>query len=129
LDGSGTFLWAESGRGSETDRGVDVAADGSGNIYVTGQFTDTITYDVTHYNAMYNAIFLIKYNPGGAEQWFRIIGGATVSIANAIATDNSGNPVIAGDFQGTLTFFLAPGTTTLTGTYANKIFVAKYDAS
>lgn len=129
LDGSGNFLWAKKGTAAQYDRALDVAADGSGNIYVTGQFTDTITFDVTHTNNMYNAIFLIKYNSSGAEQWFRVIGGGSMNVANAIATDNNGNILLAGDFQGTLNFFSAPSTTTMTGTYFNRIFVAKYDGS
>ena len=71
LDGNGNFLWAKKGSAPQVDRGLDVAADGSGNIYVTGQFTDTITFDQIHYNNTYDAIFLIKYNSSGQEQWFR----------------------------------------------------------
>jgi gliding motility-associated-like protein len=129
LDGSGNFLWAKKGSAPQTDRGIDVAANASGDIFVTGQFTDTITFDVTHYNQMYNAIFLIKYNSAGAEQWFRVIGGASQSISNAIVTDNNGNPILAGDFLGTLTFFAAPVNSTVSALYSNKIFVAKYDVS
>ena len=129
LDTDGNFLWAKKGSAHLTDRGLDVAADASGNIYVTGQFTDTITFDVTHDNNMYNAIFLVKYNPSGAEQWFRRIGGGSQNIANAIVTDGFGNPVVAGDFQGALTFFSAPGNTTLNGTYLYGIFITKYDGS
>jgi gliding motility-associated-like protein len=129
LDGSGNFLWAKKGSAPQTDRGIDVGADAAGNIYVTGQFSDTITFDVTHNNNMFNAVFLIKYNAAGAEQWFRVIGGAGQSIANALAVGSDDNPVLAGDFLGTLTFFAAPGNTTLTAPYTNRIFVAKYDGA
>ena len=128
LDANGNFLWAKQGSAPQTDRGLDVDCDASGNIYITGQFSDTITFDVLHLNNMLNAVFVVKYNSSGAEQWFRKIGGGAVNIANSIACDNLGGIYLAGDFQGTITFYGAT-TTTLSATYNNRIFLAKYDAS
>ena len=128
LDNNGNFLWAKGGTGDKTDRGLGVACDGSGNVYVTGQFTDTITFDNAHYTNLYNAIFLVKYNNSGVEQWFTKAGGGTLNIANGIAVDNSSNVYLTGNFTGTLSFF-ATTTVTLTNKYANRIFVAKYNSS
>ncbi len=129
LDANGTFLWAKKGSGPYIDRGFDVAADAMGNIYVTGQFSDTITFDFQHNNPMYNAIFLIKYDANGNEQWFRRAGGGGLDIPRGIVVDNAGNPIIAGDFQGGLTVFSAPTNSTLSDNYFNRIFVIKFDAS
>jgi len=127
LNGStGAFLWAVSGTGPHTDRGLGVACDGSGNIYITGQFTDSITFSTPHYSPLYNAIFVVKYNSSGTEQWITTAGGGTSNIANAIAVDNSSNVYITGNFMGTLTFY-ANSNVNLTQAYANRIFVAKYD--
>lgn len=126
LDASGNFLWAKKGSADYTDRGLDIAADPFGNVYVTGQFSDTITFDYTHNNNMYNAIFLIKYNSSGTEQWFKIIGGSSMNIAYGIAVDANSNIYLTGDFLGTLIFFGSPNVQ-LTNTYQNNIFVAKYD--
>ncbi|MDQ3112069.1 MAG: hypothetical protein M3R17_19465, partial [Bacteroidota bacterium] len=128
LDGSGNFVWTKQGSASQTDRGLDVDCDASGNVYITGQFSDTITFDVQHLNNMLNAVFVVKYNPAGVEQWFRKIGGGAVNISNSIACDNAGGIYLTGDFQGTLSFF-GTSTTTLSATYINRIFIAKYDAS
>ncbi len=128
LDGSGNFVWTKQGSASQTDRGLDVDCDASGNVYITGQFSDTITFDVQHLNNMLNAVFVVKYNSAGVEQWFRRIGGGAVNISNSIACDNAGGIYITGDFQGTLSFF-GTTTTTLSATYTNRIFIAKYDAS
>ena len=128
LDASGNFLWAKKGSAKYTDRALDVATDPAGNIYVTGQFSDTITFDVTHNNNMYNAIFLIKYNSGGAEQWFRKIGGSTMNIGYGIAVDANSNVYLTGDFLGTLIFF-GPPDVQLTNVYQNDIFVAKYNTT
>jgi len=128
LDGSGNFLWAKGGTGTHTDRGLGVACDASGNVYVTGQYTDTITFDNIHKSSLYNAIFIVKYNSSGAEQWFTNAGGGTLNIANAITTDNNSNVYLTGDFTGTLSFFVSP-VATLSGTYTNRIFIAKYNSS
>ncbi len=127
LDGAtGNFLWAKGGTGPHTDRGLGVACDPSGNVYVTGEFTDTITFDNVHKSPMYNAIFLIKYSNAGNELWFTEAGGGTYNIANAIAVDNSSNIYLTGNFTGTITFF-AQSNFTLTNPYPNRIFVVKYD--
>ncbi len=125
-DNNGTFLWAKQGAAKYTDIGAAVVCDASGNVYVTGQFSDTITFDyVTNCN-MYNGIFLIKYNASGVEQWMKFSGGGNYNVANTIYIDQSGNPVIAGDLHGSITFFYAPTNITMTTTYPNNIFLAKY---
>jgi gliding motility-associated-like protein len=125
LDGLGNFLWAKRGAAKFTDKGHDVAFDGTGNVYITGEFSDTITFDIVHNNNMLNAVFTVKYNAAGQEQWFRKIGGGSNNVSNAIESDANGNIYIAGDFNGTITFF-GPNTT-LSNTYPNRIFLAKYD--
>lgn len=125
LDGQGNFLWAKQGSAKFTDKGHDVAFDGSGNVYITGEFSDTITFDIVHNNNMLNAVFTVKYNAAGQEQWFRKIGGGSNNVSNAIEADANGNVYVAGDFNGTITFF-GPNTT-LTNNYPNRIFLAKYD--
>lgn len=128
LNAQGDFIWAKQGAAPQTDRGIDVACDATGNVYVTGQFSDTITFDVTHLNNIVNAIFIIKYNAQGQEQWFRKAGGGLLNVATGIAADNSGNVLLTGDFTGNTIFYGTPSTT-LSATYANRIFVAKFNGS
>lgn len=128
LDASGNFLWAKKGSASATDRGIDVACDAAGNVFITGQFSDTIMFDIVHNNTLNNSIFVVKYNSSGQEQWFRRIGAGTMNIVSGIAVDNSSNVLLTGDFTGTVTFFGTPNTT-LSNTYSNRVFVAKYDNS
>ncbi|MCW3072123.1 MAG: hypothetical protein JWO44_2013 [Bacteroidetes bacterium] len=128
LDAAGNFLWAEQGAAPYIDRGIDVAADAAGNIYVTGEFTDTITFDVTHLNTIYNAIFIVKYNSAGDEQWFKKIGGGTLNLVSGIAVDAAANVYVTGDFTGNLIFF-GPPNVTITNTYSNRIFTAKCDSN
>jgi len=124
---NGSFIWAKKGTAKYDDRGMDVACDLSGNIYVIGQFSDTIKFDQTHNNNMNNICFVIKYNSSGNEQWFRCIGGTSQCMGYGIAVDKNSNIYVTGDFNSSLIFFGNPNTT-ISNTYPNCIFIAKYNS-
>ena len=73
----GTPQWIQQGAAEFADRGMDVVHDLDGNLYLTGQFSDTITFDQTHNNAMYSAIFIVRFSPTGVEEWFRAFDPAS----------------------------------------------------
>jgi gliding motility-associated-like protein len=123
-DNNGNFLWVRQGSAEFDDRGLDVGTDASGNIFVCGQFSDTITFNQVHNNQVMNAVFLIKYSPSGQELWF-VRGGATSSIAYALAVDNSNDVYITGDYTGNMVFYGNPNNQ-LFGNYTNRIFLAKF---
>lgn len=125
-DASGTVLWAKKGAGPDNSRGLDIAVDAAGNLYAMGQFTNDITFDNLQVNNIFNAIYLVKFNAAGAEQWFRKAGGATNNIAYSIDVDASANVYMTGDFTGNLVFFPNTGAP-LTNPYPNRIFLAKYN--
>ncbi len=128
LDANGNFLWAKKGSAPGIDRGIDLDCDGEGSIYVTGQFSDTITFDNTYDNNLNNAIFVVKYSPTGTELWFRKMGAGSMNVVSGIAVDaQNGNTYLTGDFTGNLIFFGTPNTT-LSDPYANRIFLAKYNS-
>ncbi|MBK9192434.1 MAG: SBBP repeat-containing protein [Crocinitomicaceae bacterium] len=62
LDGGGNFLWTREANAKYDDRGMSVTVDELNNIYVAGQFSDTITFQNTHNNQAMNAGFVIKYD-------------------------------------------------------------------
>lgn len=127
-DSNGNLLWAKKGSGKYTDRGTDVATDAAGNIYVSGMFSDTITFDLQHDNPMYNAMFVIKYNTSGSEQWFRWMGsGSVVNMGGISVHANDVN--VTGNFNGTLFFLGIPSNPTLSSNYTNNIFVSRFDLS
>lgn len=122
---TGTFLWCRTGAAKYTDRGMDIVTDASNDIYVCGQFSDTILFNSLHTNNIMNAVFLIKYDAAGNEIWFRK-ASATSSIAYALAVDANNDIFMAGDFTGTMGFYGVVNNF-LNSTYPNRIFLAKYD--
>ena len=130
LDASGNTLWAIRAGGTNSDYGLGITADGSGNSYITGVFaSQSITFGtttLTNASAGSNDIFIAKYDAAGNALWAKKAGGSSGEMVNSIAVDGSGNSFITGDFASpSITF----GTTTLTNVGSNDIFIAKYDAA
>jgi gliding motility-associated-like protein len=127
LSSSGSFLWTRTGTAKFDDRGLNIASDSQGDVYVCGQFSDTIKFSNVHNNQIMNAVFLIKYSSAGNEVWLRKCAG-TSAIAYGIAIDQNDNAYMAGDFTGNMVFYGSPNTS-LGGNFQNKIYVSKFNSN
>ena len=101
---AGNLLWLQQGAAEYTDRSIELVSDANNDLYLCGQFSDTITFDQVHTNAMYNATFLLKLNAGGDEQWFRRCGGAVFDHVRDMQLGSDGNLLLTGDVQGTMIY-------------------------
>jgi hypothetical protein len=122
-DASGTVLWAEQ------FGNVDITVDKSGNIYTTGQFTDTVTFGSFTLTAQGDYdYFMVKYDTSGTVLWANQFTGTTSSITfRRIAIDTTGNVYVTGFFNSISDFAgieLTPYPSTLP-----DVFVVKLDAS
>ncbi|MBK8552919.1 MAG: SBBP repeat-containing protein [Ignavibacteria bacterium] len=97
LDSNGNRLWhsvwVPTGPQHGDDIGNDIVVDTLGNVYITGQWTNTAG----------NLDFItIKYNSAGAEQWARGHGAnpGGNDIANAITLDQNLNVFVTGFSDG-----------------------------
>lgn len=102
---AGDLDWLKQGTAKYADRAIDVVHDPTGNLYVTGQFSDTITFDQQHNTTLMNASFLVKYDVGGSEVWFRHMGGAGFNHVRDMVFKTDGRLAIVGDVQGTMIYF------------------------
>jgi Beta-propeller repeat len=141
---SGAVQWGVKGGGNINEVGNGIAVDGSGNVYITGQFDSaTATFSSTNSNSVtltntnstissINDVFVAKYNTSGVIQW-AVKGGSAGGQDNgaSIAVDGSGNAYITGSFGGNYEFAPATfGSTTLINTsLGDDVFVAKYNTS
>ncbi len=133
-DANGNYLWVKDETGNGQSRLLDVATDAAGNIYATGNFTDTANFGSGFSFRVDGTLgrtdmFIIKYNAGGNLEWARSIGGDEMDESTAIAVDSTGNVYITGYFNSTVIDFdprpdfevLFPG-----AGVGWKMFIAKY---
>jgi hypothetical protein len=133
INSSGDYEWAVSFGSTSNDIAYDVAADVSGNVYCTGEFTGTVNFNpngtaanltaFTGYNA-----FVIKYNSSGQFQWVKKFGGVSsgYETGRTITVDNAGNVISCGLFYGTVDFDPGAGVADLSfagsyGSYISKL--------
>lgn len=112
---AGDLEWLKQGTAKYADRAIDLVHDATGNLYVTGQFSDTITFDQQHTTTLMNASFLVKYDQGGSEVWFRHMGGAGFNHVRDMTMKADGRLAIVGDVQGTMIYFDASQTNVPSG--------------
>ena len=130
FDSSGNFKWARTWGGSSDDKGNGVAADGSGNVYVTGYFRNTVDFDPEggdpHTSNGHYDIFLSKFDLLGAYKWARTWGGPGYEQGYGVATDDSGNIYVTGCFEDTVDFIPGPNEGWLTSQGEEDEFLIKF---
>ncbi|MDP6902744.1 MAG: SBBP repeat-containing protein, partial [Acidimicrobiales bacterium] len=112
--------------GTGVDEGQSVAVDGSGNVYTTGYFQNTVDFGAGNVTSAGSFdVFVTKHNAAGAHQWTTTLGGTTSDVGYGVAVDGSGNVHVSGYFSGTVNF--GAGNVTSAGNY--DVFVTKLNSS
>ena len=126
INNSGTVLWADGFGGAGSDDGQSIALDGSGNVLITGSYTQSAKFGSTTLtaNAGSSDVFVTKLNNAGAVQWAESMGGTAGNSGFGIAADSSNNIYVIGNFSGTGNF----GAFNLTSAGMTDIFVTKIAA-
>ncbi len=107
---AGAIQFVEHAGTVDADAAKAICADGSGNIYITGNVNNTSALtstfgSITLNGIGYNDIFLAKYNSSGVAQWAVSAGNANSGEAgHSVTTDAMGNVYISGDFGFSSTF-------------------------
>ena len=108
LTTNGSHVWSRSLRssGSTNDSawalGVSVNATG---VAMTGYYSGSMTISGTTLTSVDSAdIFAAKFTTDGAGVWAKSFGKSLYDFGRDVAIDSSGNVVIVGSFQGSLTF-------------------------
>jgi hypothetical protein len=135
---AGAVSWAAQIASTGEDVARAIATDSSGNVFVTGYYSNALTlYDrdnnpgATLSNSGIADAFVAKYTPAGAVSWAARIASTGEDIGNAIATDSSGNVFVTGSYGGTLTVFNGSGVSNaaLTNAGSNDAFLVKYTSA
>lgn len=118
----GHALWSKLFWGGAYQVPNAIAADSSGNVYLTGAFQGALTFGTPLPNAFGSeAAFVVKLDPNGTAIWSK--GGGTVSwqVPTGIAVDPLGDAITTGDFSGAMS--LGGGPVAAAGT--DDIFLSK----
>lgn len=127
LDASGQTVWAKA-YGSQNysyETASGIAIDDDGNLYVTGQFSDTMIMDgivLTAQNSSSPQAYVAKINNSGVTQWAVNFKGDARGIDLA---HNNGQLYVTGTYETDMTV----GTTTLTRSGPSDIFVINLNAN
>lgn len=136
-DASGNVVWAKQAGSNRDDESRAIATDADGNIYITGYFGSSYSYDpagaVTFGNITVTStnenrdIFIAKYSPDGEIVWAKRAGGTGNDEGAAITADARGNLYTTGYFQNTADF----GSETIRkdGGIGTGAFIVKQDSN
>ena len=102
---AGAHQWTTTFGGTGQDYGREVAVDGSGNVHVTGYFSNAVDFGAGNVGSAgsYDA-FVTKLNAAGAHQWTTTFGSTSVDDGWSVAVDGSGNVYTSGYLHGTVNF-------------------------
>jgi len=130
LTTNGDFVWAKSMGSTGYDEGINISLDGSGDVYVSGLFTQTVDFNPgaginNLTSAGNNDIFITKLDTNGTFKWARSMGGTGDDRSLGLVLDATGNPYLMGWFQGTADFDPGACTFNLTSAGSYDIFVQK----
>ncbi|MGB3947616.1 MAG: SBBP repeat-containing protein [Bacteroidia bacterium] len=118
---AGVAQWGKGFGGLLADEGLSVKVSNSGNLYVTGYYTDAATFDTTVVNGYGNAdAFVGKYDYKGDLIWIKKYGGTQNDKGYGISLDTFNNVYVTGSFWGTGNF----DTITTASFNQDDIFVA-----
>lgn len=126
LSSSGNEQWTVAAAGPALEVCASVAVDSGGNIFATGYFTNTVTFNFTTLTTTGGLdIFLVTLAPDGFVSWAKSFGDSNLQAGLSIAVDGSGNVVLATRSTGPPSF----GGATLPNAGGNDLYIAKFDTN
>lgn len=118
---NGSDVWIKKFRSNQA-RGKDIVCDGTGNIYITGSFIDSLRLDGFYLSTLeFDEVFLAKLNGSGKTTWAKSYGHNKRDIGCKLILKNT-ELILAGDFSTNIEF----GTSSLAGG-DNSAFMANFD--
>lgn len=110
LSAQGNFLWAKHMGGTGYEQTTGIGVDGLGNVYVTGYFYATASFNPTGIDVaemspagMCDA-FIVKYKGDGSFDWAQRFGGEDIDLPMAMKVKENGDLYITGQFRGMADF-------------------------
>ncbi len=120
------YTWARRFGDSESELVNGLAVDPSGNVFVGGSFSGTVSFGgAALVSAGGTDLFLAKFAPDGTALWSQRFGGSGDDYAAGVAVTASGDVVLFAGFEGTVSF----GGGDLTSAGYTDAVLAKYSSA
>lgn len=105
----GTLNWVKQAKSDGILRGQAITTDKQGNVYVTGNFREFVSFDNLSLKKQMNQnIYLLKMSPSGEPVWLKQAAGGNSLITYAyvydIECDQNNDIVMAGEMMGPVRF-------------------------
>ena len=144
---NGAVLWAAQIASTSGDSVYGLTTDSSGNVFVTGAYSATLTlsnatsvggaYSSTLANAGSADVYIAKYTSTGVVSWATRLSSTTIDAGFGINVDPSGSILVTGYFTNAATLYNQPGSVTgwtlAFNSLANggnyNVFLAKYSSA
>ena len=126
LDSEGNWKWAVRAGSPFYDVARDIVVDSIGNAYITGKFMKQATWGSFTLTATGTTdVFVAKLSNRGTWLWAQQAKATQRADGWGITLDPSNNVILTGEFDTSIVM----GTTTLSSTGANDIFVAQLNTN
>ena len=130
-DSCGNVLWAKHlGDEAYDDRGMAIAVDKAGNVYVTGSFYSyniTIGTSTLHNDGSGLAVYVAKYTSAGNPVWAKLMDPTGTAISSGISVDKNNNVYVSGYYASDSVY--ADGIYLIGNGSDYNSFLAKYDVN
>ncbi|WP_437812733.1 hypothetical protein [Sorangium sp. So ce1078] len=133
FDADGNHLWSRAASGDERHFPRAIAADGAGNVIVSGSFEGLLDFTggaspLSSAGGLFDEdVFVSKFDASGNHLWSKGFGTIDIDRGEGLAVDGAGNVVLAGFFLGAGPGTLDFGGGPLPSAGSSDIFVAKLD--
>lgn len=130
----GNAVWGHrSGNSGDGTRGLGIAANAAGRVWVTGEYLSPTTvngFAIGNVNSTWSGGFLLSLDTNGSILWGQAMGNASSNgrslRGSSVAVDPADNAFIAGRLAGNINF---PGIVVSSSSNTYNGFIAKFDTS
>ncbi len=130
LDPAGNLIWVCRFGGRGEDIANSMALDSTGNLYIVGNYSDTVDFDPGPGNFNLTShgkldVFILKLDLNGNLIWVKQSGGKSKDYATCINSDDLGNIHVTGQFSDTVDFDPGSGVINLVSYGESDAFILK----
>jgi len=133
LDGAGNFVFAKQFTGPGFDNGMSIRVDPAGNIYSTGDYSQTTDFDpgpgvANLVGTAYSELYISKLDAAGNFVWAKAMGAPAYNESGMdISFDALGNVYVIARFRSSVDVDPGPLALILTATGFYDGFITKLD--